>query len=458
MSRAPASRARASGVRGLLPKGAFLPRLTAWLLIVLVFTFDIAFRRREVGDKTLDFQILLKLAVWGVAGAISLFNFRGFWRNLNISLLPWTALLLMFLVSTAYSPEPLLTAISAVSLLVVLMFAITAINILGETQFIVCVILAAFLFMTASLVLYFVAPEFAKVTTQVGSEMVTRAAGFAPQPNILGRMAAFAILLSFIYRKEVSARAFWLPLLTIMVGLACLILTQSRTALIAVAIGGGLYWLLRSGRRWFVPALLVVAAGAVVVVTPDLEVLAGALARSGKATEIYTATNRIYIWRASWDAVMVKPIFGWGYSAAATVLAPYAVKVQSTNGIALFFVPHPHNALLQVLVSTGFVGGVLFVLAWAANLWGLIKAKHLKGLAILVYWTITGVTELAGFTGVASTGTLAMFLPLALICAPKLSAKPQKRRRRRSKPEDAAPPQDAATSPQSPPSFGIQDL
>ncbi len=177
-------------------------------------------------------------------------------------------------------------------------------------------------------------------------------------------------------------------------------------------IAGLFFYSLRSRRRWLVPTLAAVAALAALFIVPNFENLAMSIARTGDPTEIYTATNRVYIWRLVATMVQERPLLGWGYNTAASYFAEYSQQVSPELGS--YIPPNAHNAYLEVAFAGGLFAVLLFIVAAIINLWSLIRHQHQRGQALMLFWFITSFTEVAGFTAVVSTSTITMILPVAL--------------------------------------------
>lgn len=134
-------------------------------------------------------------------------------------------------------------------------------------------------------------------------------------------------------------------------------ISKSRAGLAATAIGAILLVLLhvrgRSGEGGSVRTPLMIGGGIVLVV--------GIIAGSeflNKLSLISDAgsTDRLYIWRATIEAIRLSPWLGWGlgsYADIYTVLQP--VEMPIANDLA-------HSTPLEVVAEMGIPGGVIAIL------------------------------------------------------------------------------------------------
>jgi len=139
----------------------------------------------------------------------------------------------------------------------------------------------------------------------------------------------------------------------------CLVLTRSRGALLALALGLAVIVVLLAGRRlrWLFGGLLVVvilAAGGALYYTSHLDVT---MAR-GAAMRF-----RVYAWRYAAELWRQRPIAGHGAGAYPRLAGQLAVRDRVLDPAAFMgdLVEHAHNELFEVFSEIGLVGGVTFV-------------------------------------------------------------------------------------------------
>ncbi len=159
--------------------------------------------------------------------------------------------------------------------------------------------------------------------------------------------------------------------------IACLLLTKTRTGLVAAVVGIAVFWLLTSERRirkdvpvavtWLALLLFILA-----LVLPG-EYLswqsiytewaeASSLGRTDAIAELATFTGRLPVWEASLALASQRPILGFGYSAFQSAeLLPLFDKAAGWAPTSA------HSGYIDALLSLGLVGLALFVFVLAAS-------------------------------------------------------------------------------------------
>jgi O-antigen ligase len=203
---------------------------------------------------------------------------------------------------------------------------------------------------------------------ELGIEMYRFGMG-STSSNSMGLLAALAFWMSFSAAPERSRPAlwkvFWRGLFATVV-----ILTRTRIALSALVIGAVVRW-------WFVHwhsrnersnAVLIatpcITASLVLVLAigwlwrfPLIADTVHFVNRGETAETIMSVTGRTDIWTYAMTRSFESPLaiaFGHGYSASKLVL-------NQDNRLAGFFAYHSHNTFLEVLLSTGLMGFLPFL-------------------------------------------------------------------------------------------------
>jgi O-antigen ligase len=190
-----------------------------------------------------------------------------------------------------------------------------------------------------------------------------------------------------------------LALLAVMVSQAALVVTYSRGALLAALGGASLLALLDwvASRRWWLPALLVMATG--------LGLLAGPFVARAlpppDPEQTLTLAGRLPIWGAAVRMIGRAPLTGVGLGNFQLAMArdEPGILPRSPQGAE-----HAHNLFLQVAADLGLIGLAAFLVlyglslraayrAWrdgggalAMGLFGGLSAAGLHGLADAVQW------------------------------------------------------------------------
>lgn len=180
---------------------------------------------------------------------------------------------------------------------------------------------------------------------------VTHASGTFSQFNHLGALLVLGLPIAFaMYRSSPSLRRLAL-MLTLATGV---VLTYSRAALLGSVLGCVLVYLLdRRSQKWWIPIAvsLAVALGAI-----------GYQSLQDYQAETGNVTARTATWRYALDAAAQdspRMVFGYGYHYFQTDVLGDAPAGALPRGVQRTI----HSAPLQVLLETGVVGFVLFLVA-----------------------------------------------------------------------------------------------
>lgn len=174
---------------------------------------------------------------------------------------------------------------------------------------------------------------------------------------------------------------FWVPM-----GVLCLLLvllSTSKTSLLACLLAIGLFLFIRFYRRYPILRILLVYTlfvGIALFVTLSIFIPGELLALIGKDP---TLTGRTDIWDALLRSIKQKPWLGFGYGVYwADQLGPsYYVRLSLQWGV-----PSAHNGWIETWLSVGFVGVGLFALQY---IWTLLLAlMRLKRGGTETYWAI----------------------------------------------------------------------
>lgn len=220
--------------------------------------------------------------------------------------------------------------------------------------------------------------------------------GLYPQKNQMGAMVVFAIL-TFVFAKPKAVPS-WLRNTTLIAACVLLALSNSATSFVAVAFCIAMYpviHLLRVSRPRTLPlwiALIPVFAMSAWLVIANFDLVAEAAGRNS------TLTDRIPMWKEVLHAIGRHPWFGYGYDVFWTEWSVDLDKVIYV--LSGYRPPHAHNGYLDVLLSVGIVGLLVFIGALVTALWRaarLFKADEIHAakwpLFVLMFFTVVNLGE-----------------------------------------------------------------
>jgi O-antigen ligase len=196
-----------------------------------------------------------------------------------------------------------------------------------------------------------------------------------------------------------------LPLFAILVLTTLIVLTGSRTPLMAtVATVLGLVLLAPSRKGLWLIVALVLACAAAWLLRPEVFLQRG-------------LSYRTEIWAIALQQIGEKLWFGHGLE------APMAIQLE---GFPYPF-SDPHNLTLAVLFAGGIVGGVLWLLMYLRALLETWEWRNNKGVLIfsaqVFYGLIAGLTEGGSFLPRPKEHWFLVWIPLALLAASVYQAK-----------------------------------
>jgi O-antigen ligase len=131
-----------------------------------------------------------------------------------------------------------------------------------------------------------------------------------------------------------------------------------------------------------------------------------------------TLTGRTFIWQATIDAIVERPVLGWGYGGIFGQ-DPMTVRTAELRRAIGFDAHHAHNGLLDLWVQLGLVGVVLFTLLFLSTTFdgiSVVRDRPKVGawiVTMMVVQVFTAISEIA-FLGYGWLAILVMFRILLL--------------------------------------------
>jgi O-antigen ligase len=312
------------------------------------------------------------------------------------------------LLSTLFSVTPAYTFGGGFAFVSLICFVSVAVGKEGIEKCTMPVIYACGMLTISAVVLYFVAPSAVVALTEGGN--IPRLAGLTGSPNNLGRTASIALFFIYFAVRGKQTTPWRLDIVAVILSsVACLILSWSRTSIIALVLSIAV---LKLRKRillsiWGIAGALTVLL-VLVMVDYNWDTLVRIVTRRGSVQELVTFTGRTAIWQFIWGKFLNQPIIGYGYGSTKLLMPlEFRTALGWTSTSA-------HNMLLQTLVTTGLVGASLVIMVLAKQARDFLKRPHDLADALFVFVLISGLFE-PGAVGLSpNLLTIAWLISLAI--------------------------------------------
>lgn len=207
--------------------------------------------------------------------------------------------------------------------------------------------------------------------------LLRRAYGTLGQPMFLGGFAAMLLPIGAAFTMRARDRIWWTYAAATVLIYGGLVASQTRAAWFAAAIGIMLVAWTRPRSQWRRSVMLVAAAVALTVIMTAAvpEAAIGRRAATTFDAGDQSLLQRVYIWKHTVRLIAEKPLLGWGFSSLVGNFPDYG----SAEYLALFgretvtLIDNPHNEILNVALSTGVLGLLMYLGVWAAVMIGLVR-------------------------------------------------------------------------------------
>lgn len=370
-------------------------RKTGMLVLALILVTTGSFIRERARDEQsgLDWLVILQIGLCLAEGAVGVLLMRrhslgGFGARIL------TAYLLAVLISCFFSSYLaqvtgywMLLAGTSLLCMGLVSSSLTE-DSLRRVENLILVTLSFMLLKDALIDTFYFRPQVDRME-EMGIEMYRFGMG-STTANSMGLLAAVAFWMSFKTASERGGgiwRFFWRGVFATVV-----LLTRTRIALAAL-LGTVVvrWWFVHRQPRVFRRHAILVAvpclAGSVVLLVaiawllgaPVIADAVDIVNRGEDSGTVMSVTGRTTVWPYAIKRILEGPIstvFGHGYGASKAVL-------NENNWSALFAAYHAHNTLLEVVLSTGLLGALPFVvlvaysLTWLARFSWLVQAFSL---------------------------------------------------------------------------------
>ena len=261
--------------------------------------------------------------------------------------------------------------------------------------------------------------QFAGISASDGASRSARVTALGFHPNNIARILSLGLLI-LLGAAYAQARSLIKPLWLVwagvgLIGLA-IVRTGSRGALVALAAGIFVF-VLRSGSIAVkIRNALLVCAGIGIFALASLQ-SENMRARFEDALEEGDLARREMIYPTAWQMFKEKPLLGWGPVAAEYELGARIAHVEEDRKNA-------HNMILNVLISTGLVGGIPFFTGTLLALWAAWKARGgTRGVLPLSLIAMVLVANMSGIWTGNKLHWIVVAYALSSVAAQKLKVK-----------------------------------
>lgn len=231
--------------------------------------------------------------------------------------------------------------------------------------------------------------------------------------NVMAVLAvgAFGFL---IFTPPATRRAFFINISGLLLASYCVFQSQSRGSILALLVTSFAMLIYRFRAKGIAAAAVILILGAVAVVNNPS--VSGRFTEIGSDLEHGSETSigtRLVLWEASTEAIMEKPLFGYGKGNFQKVIKPMI-------DVPVLSMAHAHNSYIQYTFTNGFFGLVallLFLSALYRHLFRMTQQNPYAKTAvfILTAFLIEGLTE-NNFSD--SEVVMATFLSIGILITP----------------------------------------
>jgi O-antigen ligase len=388
--------------------------------VACIFIIAANFRTREYVDKSIDWQIALKLVALALLlGLAVIFLLYAFSRlRLGGLFYIWLFFFGWLVISSVYSESVVFALICSISMLVVYLYSVYMAVWLSRIRAIEIMLLVALLMCVGSIVVYYAIPSAGRMQawiagTQFGD--IGRMKGLTGSANAIGVIAATAMIFVGLYYREFDTFGKHMAWPLILAALACLVLSDNRGSMISIVVAIWFFYVVRSDTIF---RLLLSITGGLVAVGLLLsfsDEIFSILSRSGRATEISQMSGRSMIWAVVIELWAERPVFGHGFLSALWIL-PLDPR--------LFHVAaHTHNLFLELLFAGGIVLLGIFLYAMACTFLQIYRLRAVNEATLIVFFLVRGLTEAGPFGGMVGYSAFTLGVTMALVISKVIDAR-----------------------------------
>lgn len=275
-------------------------------------------------------------------------------------MVPYMIILSLCAISTVWSDYPFPTLRRSVTLSSCVFFGVYCYLTFGLRGTVALVGRATVILALMSLVVFVAIPQVGHETA-FGYESAMR--GVYSQKNNMGEAMLLAIS-CYVYLFIDGSLSPWRAVGTVGLLMFCILLSQSATSLvlasIVIAVGAIFY----SSRNWRL-RLVLVYFFAVVAVLVAVFLVADSAAVFAVLNRDPSFTGRLPLWDMSMQAIMRRPLLGYGYSG---FWNQDSLIVQQIWQAIAWEAPSAHNGYLDIILQIGFLGLGFYAWVWGKTI------------------------------------------------------------------------------------------
>lgn len=203
----------------------------------------------------------------------------------------------------------------------------------------------------------------------------------------------------------------WLYIIAMACALIALIMSNASSPLLALGAGIFITCLILAAKKyprtaWTIGGLSIVcAAGLIIFFHKPL------------VDRLQTMQTRILNWEMAWSAFLDHPVAGTGWESYRTAVAPHFNPHLAVYGLQETYPDKPHNAYLELLVTTGITGTLLYLIFLGAlfvTTYHLFKTGKITRPVFALSIGFLTAYVVQNTTAFETHGTI---IPLTLFCA-----------------------------------------
>jgi O-antigen ligase len=389
--------------------------------VICIFIVAANFRARAYDDKSIDWQVALKLlAITLFLGMAVIFVVYAFSRRLYLGRLfyAWLLFFAWLVVCSLYSETPTFALTCTISLFGAYLYTVYMAVWLSRIRTIEIMVLVALLMCVGSIVVYFAVPSVGRMQAWMqgaGFGDTGRLKGLSGSPNGIGMVAAFSILLAVVYYREISPFGRRLALALIPCAFTVLVLSNNRGGMLTLAVAMWSNFVLRGGTAFKVALSVTGGLAGIAMLMSFPDQILSALSRSGEASEITSVTGRSSIWAVVIELWAQRPLLGHGYASSLSIL-PLDPRL---FGVAA----HSHNMYLELLFGGGIVVLGIFLYGTFQTLLAMYRLGAVSEATLFVFFLVRGVTESGPFNAMIAYNGFAFSMTIALVILKVMDAR-----------------------------------